>query len=34
MNRILAPLARWAVTLIIVVLAVFVAIWLWRRPEH
>ncbi len=33
MNRILAPLARWAVTLIIVALAVLAAIWLWRHYE-
>jgi RND family efflux transporter MFP subunit len=33
MNRILAPLARWAVTLSIVVLAVLVAVRLWRHYE-
>lgn len=33
MNRILAPLARWAVTMIIVALAVLAAIWLWRHYE-
>lgn len=33
MKHIVAPLARWAVTLVIVFLAVLVAIWLWRRYE-
>ncbi|HLZ79533.1 MAG TPA: biotin/lipoyl-binding protein [Sphingomonas sp.] len=33
MKHIIAPLARWAVTLLIVFLAVLVAIWLWRRYE-
>ncbi len=33
MKHIVAPLARWAVTLLIVFLAVLVAIWLWRRYE-
>jgi RND family efflux transporter MFP subunit len=33
MNRILTSLARWAFTVLIVVVAVFVAIWLWRRYE-
>jgi multidrug resistance efflux pump len=33
MTRYLAPLARWAATLIIVMLAILVALWLWRRYE-
>jgi multidrug resistance efflux pump len=33
MKHIIAPLARWAVTLILVALATLVAIWLWRRYE-
>jgi multidrug resistance efflux pump len=33
MNRIVAPLARWAATLIVVTLAILVALWLWRRYE-
>lgn len=33
MKHIIAPLARWGVTLIIVCLAVLVAMWLWRRYE-
>jgi RND family efflux transporter MFP subunit len=33
MNRIAAAIVRWAVTLILVLLAVLVAIWLWRRYE-
>lgn len=33
MSRFFAPLARWAATLTIVVLATLVALWLWRRYE-
>ena len=33
MKHIVASLARWAVTILIVFLAVLVAIWLWRRYE-
>ncbi len=33
MKHIIAPLARWAVTILIVFLAVLVSIWLWRRYE-
>lgn len=33
MNRLLASLARWAVTLILVILAALVAQWLWKRYE-
>jgi multidrug resistance efflux pump len=33
MNHLLASLARWLVTTLIVVAAIFVAIWLWRRYE-
>jgi RND family efflux transporter MFP subunit len=33
MNHMLASLARWLVTTLIVVAAVLVAIWLWRRYE-
>ena len=33
MNRILSSIARWAVTLILVALAILVAILLWRRYE-
>jgi multidrug resistance efflux pump len=34
MTRILAPLARWAATLIILILAILVAVWLWHRYEN
>ncbi|WP_157217078.1 efflux RND transporter periplasmic adaptor subunit [Flavisphingomonas formosensis] len=33
MNRYLPLLARWAATLLLVILALFVALWLWRRYE-
>ncbi|WP_404710927.1 efflux RND transporter periplasmic adaptor subunit [Sphingomonas sp. MMS24-J13] len=33
MTRFLAPFARWAATLIVVLFAALVALWLWRRYE-
>jgi multidrug resistance efflux pump len=33
MNRFVAPLARWAATIVIVTLAILVALWLWHRYE-
>jgi RND family efflux transporter MFP subunit len=33
MNRYLAPIGRWLVTLLLVAAAILVALWLWRRYE-